>query len=133
MRIFALLAFPLATAYGAEMSKVEWGKYLAEQVAQCQSCHTPTDEKGELDASRNMKGKVQTVQPIGEIKGWHKTAPDITPASRKWKQWGGEAAMVKFLTTGLAPNGKPADPPMPAYKLKQADAEAIVEYLKTLK
>jgi hypothetical protein len=40
---------------------------------------------------------------------------------------------VKYLMTGLTPKGTPAGPPMPTYKLKEADAEAIVEYLKTLK
>jgi mono/diheme cytochrome c family protein len=80
-----------------------------------------------------MKGRVLAVQPIGEIKGWHKTSPDITPGGRMWTRWGGEAAVIKYLTTGIAPNGKPADPPMPAYKMKPADAEAVVEYLKTIK
>ena len=41
--------------------------------------------------------------------------------------------MIKFLTTGLNPGGNPAGPPMPTYKMKQDDAEAIVEYLKSLK
>jgi len=73
------------------------------------------------------------VQPIEPIEGWHKTSPDITPSGKLWNKWGGEEAMIKYLMTGLTPSGKPAGPPMPAYKLKRADAEAIVEYLKTLR
>jgi hypothetical protein len=41
--------------------------------------------------------------------------------------------MVKFLETGLDPEGHATDSHMPAYKLRPHDAEAIVAYLKTLK
>ncbi len=58
--------------------------------------------------------------------------PDLTPGSRLFTRWG-EAGIVKFLNTGLNPGGKPADRPMPSYKLSKDDAEALVEYLKTLK
>ena len=72
------------------------------------------------------------VQPIKEIKGWHKTAPDITTEGRTWQRWG-EDAVVKYLMTGLGPRGTPADAPMPAYKFKKEDAEAVAAFLKTLK
>ena len=42
-------------------------------------------------------------------------------------------ALVNFLKTGNGPFGKPADPPMPTYKMRPEDAEAVVEYLKSLK
>ncbi len=114
-------------------SKVEFGRYLAEEVGKCADCHTPKNEKGELDRTKWMKGRVMEIQPIETMKDWHKTSPDITPGGRLWTRWGGEAAMVKYLTTGLTPKGTLAGPPMPAYKMKREDAEAIVEYLKTLK
>jgi hypothetical protein len=41
--------------------------------------------------------------------------------------------MLNYLKTGLGPDGKPSDPPMPAYKLKPEDAEAVLDYLKSLK
>ena len=40
---------------------------------------------------------------------------------------------MQFFMTGLAPNGQPARPPMPQYKMNRADAEAVVAYLKSLK
>jgi len=43
------------------------------------------------------------------------------------------AQAVRFLETGRLPNGKTAAPPMPAYRFNEADARAIVAYLKTLK
>jgi mono/diheme cytochrome c family protein len=116
----------------AQDEKIERGRYLAEEVGKCQECHTPRSEKGELDREKWLKGAVLNVQPINPIPGWHKTSPDLTPGSRLWERWG-EAGLVKFLTTGAGPKGNAADPPMPTYKMKQEDAEAIVAYLKSLK
>jgi len=130
-------ALPLAIAlcipaFAADAAKIERGKYLVEEVAKCQMCHTPRLENGELDKEKWMKGAVLDFQPMKEVKGWHKTSPDLTPGSRLWSRWG-EATILKYFMTGLAMNGKPADSPMPAYKLSQADAEAVVEYFKSLK
>lgn len=111
--------------------KIARGKYLAEEVAQCQSCHTPKLQSGEYDKSKWLKGAVLNVQPIEPIQDWHKTAPDITPYGRLWKTWT-EAGVLKYMQTGLTPKGRHAGPPMPTYKLPAEDAEAIVAYLKSL-
>ena len=133
------LALPLAFAIclsalaaDSKSAMIARGKYLVEEVAKCQMCHTPRLESGEYDMSKWMKGAVLDFQPMKEVKGWHKTSPDLTPGSRLWMRWG-EATILKYLTTGLAMNGKPADPPMPAYKFTQNDAEAVLEFLKSLK
>lgn len=120
-----------ATLLAAE-DKVDYGKYLVEEVGKCQECHTPKLDNGQLDKSKWMKGATLDFQPVGTIERWHKTSPDITAAGRLWQRWG-EKAMLEYLQTGLTPKGKPADPPMPAYKMKKADAEAVVVYLKSLK
>jgi mono/diheme cytochrome c family protein len=112
---------------------VAYGKYLVEEVGKCQVCHTPRLESGELDKSKWLKGAVLDFQPLKPVEGWHKTSPDITSGSRLFGRWK-EEGLVKFLTTGVNPNnGKPADPPMPAYKVTKKDAEAMVAYLKSLK
>jgi mono/diheme cytochrome c family protein len=138
-RITALiLGLTLTGALGAQENRppndrVEWGRYLAEQVGRCQECHTPRGTDGQFDRSRWMKGAVLNLTPIQPLENWHKESPDITPAGKLWKDWGGEEAIRKYLVTGLTPKGKNAGPPMPTYTLNPADAEAIVEYLKTLK
>lgn len=113
-------------------NKIEYGRYLTEEVGKCQICHSPRTETGELDKTQWMKGGALDFAPLKPVQGWHKTAPDITSGGRLWERWG-EAGMVKFMTTGLTPRGTPSDVPMPAYKMKQEDAEALVAYLKTLK
>jgi len=129
--ILAVLTLPIGLA-AQDAAKIEYGRYLAEEVAKCADCHTPNGPDGQMDRKRLMKGKTMEVQPIQPIKDWHKTAPDLTPAGALWKKWG-EGAILKYLQTGLTPAGKLAGPPMPAYKLKPAEAEAILEYLKSLR
>ncbi len=108
------------------------GKYLVEEVAKCQDCHTPRNEKGEPDAAKWMKGGELSFQPRQPVEGWHKTTPDLSSTGRIWKRWGDEN-FVKFMTTGIGPRGHAADAPMPAYRLTEDDAEAVVAYLKSLK
>lgn len=111
--------------------QTERGKYLVEEVAKCQDCHSPRLPDGQFDRTKWLKGSVLGFQPIEPIKEWHKTAPDLTSSGRLWQRWK-EKGIVEFLKTGLGPSGHKADPPMPTYNLKPEDAEAIVAYLKTL-
>lgn len=130
-RYILIAALTLTPSLFAASDTVERGRYLVEEVAKCQMCHTPKLESGEYDKSKWLKGMTLDVQPIGTIKGWHKTSPDLTPSGRLFGRWKDEG-LVKYLQTGLNPRGAAADPPMPAYKMKEEDAKAIVEYLKTL-
>jgi len=115
----------------AQNPKIDRGRYLVEEVARCQECHTPKLAGGAFDRSKWFKGAVLNFQPIEPIKGWHKTSPDLTRSSSLWMKWG-EKALLNYLITGQGPKRTPADPPMPAYKLKPEDADAVVEYLKSL-
>jgi hypothetical protein len=123
-----ILAYPVL----AQLDTLARGKYLVEEVARCQECHTPKTVDGKFDETKWLKGATLKVQPIDEMKGWHKTSPDLTSTSRLWQSWA-DAGILKFLTTGLNPRGNPAGAPMPMYKMKPDDAQAIVEYLKSLK
>ncbi len=110
---------------------VERGKYVVENAAMCGDCHTPM-LNGKPDASKQLKGSTLGFQPIGEVPGWHKTAPDISSTSQLFMRWGDDG-FKKFLETGLNPRGHAADPPMPQYRFSQEDAAAILQYLKTVK
>jgi mono/diheme cytochrome c family protein len=129
-RLFLMASFVL-TLYAADAEKIARGKYLVE-VGQCGTCHTPKKDDGTFDETRLLKGAVLDIQPLTTIPRWHKTAPDLTPTSSLWKKWG-EGAMYKYLQTGLAPSGRPAGPPMPQYKMTADDADAVIQYLKSLK
>jgi cytochrome c2 len=124
------LALAVVFALGQD-DKVARGKYLVEEVAKCQDCHTPKMDNGNYIKSSWMKGAAIAVMPAVPTPGWHAAAPDITPNSAVWKRWGDDA-MVTFLETGKTPRGGAAGPPMPTYTLKHDDAVAVVAFLKTL-
>lgn len=115
----------------AQEDKVARGKYLVEEVAKCQDCHTPKMDNGNYFKSAWMKGSTLNLAPVSPIQGWHSSAPDITPNGAVWKRWN-EEGMINFLVTGKSPRGGSAGAPMPTYTLKREDAEAIVAFLKTL-
>lgn len=115
----------------AQDSKVQRGKYLVEEVARCQECHTPRTETNDLDRAKWMKGATLVAAPSTPIEGWHQKSPDISSTSPLWQRWGDEG-VAKFLETAKNPRGGKAGAPMPAYTLSQADAEAIATYLKSL-
>lgn len=112
-------------------TRLERGKYLAEEVGRCQECHTPKLEDGSFDKSQWMKGATLVGIPAKPIEDWHQKAPDITSTSKLWENWKYEG-FVKFLQTGKTPRNRFAGPPMPAYTMKPEDAEAITAYLKSL-
>ncbi len=108
-------------------SEVARGKYLVESVAMCGQCHTPRDEKGNLDRSRWLQGSPLPYMPAKPDSDWPINAPRIggtPPAS--------DADMVKLLTTGVWTTGKALRFPMPQFRMEHSDAEAVVVYLKSL-
>jgi mono/diheme cytochrome c family protein len=103
------------------------GAYLVNSVAQCATCHTPRDAKGELDAARHLQGAPIWFKPTNaKFEKWEDAVPDITASglATKWS----EEKLVKLLTS----TGVEADAPMPAFKLTADDAHAVVAYLRSL-
>ncbi len=115
--------FPSETAAGP----AEHGKYLAESVAMCADCHTPRNERGEMDTKRWLRGTTIDFQPIHPVPDWAREAPGIAGLPKL-----GDAAVIRLLETGELPDGHRARPPMPPYRMSHADAVAVAAYLKTL-
>jgi mono/diheme cytochrome c family protein len=110
-------------------AQVARGKYLVEGVGLCADCHTPHNERGEPDRARWLIGAPIAFQPLQPIPGWANVAPSIAGLPNGWT----DADMIRFLQTGIRRNGMPPGPPMPPYRLNQADAEAVTAYLKSLR
>jgi mono/diheme cytochrome c family protein len=104
------------------------GEYLVKAIGQCGDCHTPMNEKGEFVPGKWLQGEKLEFASIVPMPVWADTSPNIAGLPG----WNHEKA-VQFFMTGLAPNGQPARPPMPQYKMNRADAEAVVAYLQSLK
>ena len=126
-----LIACVAGAVVAAQDSKVQRGKYLVEEVARCQECHTPRTDTNDFDRAKWMKGATLVAAPSTPIEGWHQKSPDISSTSPLWQRWGDEG-IAKFLETAKNPRGGKAGAPMPAYMLSPADAEAITTYLKSL-
>jgi mono/diheme cytochrome c family protein len=109
-------------------SQIARGEYLVKAVGQCGYCHTPLTLTGGYVMDKWLQGKRLEFAPLIPIPIWAETSPNIAGLPG----WETEKA-VQFFMTGLAPNGQPARPPMPAYKMNRADAEAVVAYLQSLK
>ncbi len=101
------------------------GRYLVEDVGLCGDCHTPQDERGAPIKSQWLQGAPLTFKPTVPVPGWVERAPAIAGLPGFDQE-----SAVKFLTTGLATNGAPANPPMPQFRFNHQDAAAIVAYLK---
>jgi mono/diheme cytochrome c family protein len=109
---------------------IRHGEYLVSSATMCGDCHTPQDDRGQPDRSRLLQGGALPIRPKKEAHDWADESPDIT-ASGLTGEWS-EEAMVKFLTTGINPDGKKAMAPMPAFRLNATDARAVVLYLKSV-
>jgi mono/diheme cytochrome c family protein len=130
---FVWVVMPLlaGVAVSAQDAKIQRGKYLVEEVARCQECHTPRTDTNDFDRAKWMKGATLVAAPSAPIQGWHQKSPDITSTSPLWQRWGDDG-VVKFLETAKNPRGGKAGAPMPAYTLSHDDADAIAAYLKSL-
>jgi mono/diheme cytochrome c family protein len=133
-KLWSILPVAMAILTGparGQDDRIARGKYLVEEVAKCQECHTPKMDNGNYIKSMWMKGATLNLAPAAPVPGWHAVTPDVTGAGALWKRWG-EEGMIAFLATGKTPRGTAAGAPMPAYTLKREDAEAIVAFLKSL-
>ena len=134
MAIAAVATVAFAQAPKPEAPKetrLERGKYLAEEVGRCQECHTPLLADGTFDKANWMKGATLVGIPAKPIEDWHQKAPDITSTSKLWENWKFEGFST-FLQTAKNPRGHKAGPPMPSYMMRAEDADAITTYLKSL-
>ena len=127
----SLIAVASASLEGAGQSdadRVARGEYLVNNVAMCVQCHTPRDERGELERSKLLQGApVPVVSPYPNDQ-WAFTAPRIAGLA-PWT----EEQLVTLLTTGARPTGERPKLPMLPFRMTREDAEAVVAYLRSLR
>lgn len=109
-------------------AEVARGKYLVENVAMCPQCHTPRNADGTLDHAHELEGTSEFFQPPHPDQNWPLKAPRIggdPPAN--------DQDMIRLLTTGIWTDGKPLRLPMMPFRMSEADAKAVLAYLKSVK
>ncbi len=111
------------------------GEYLVKSVAGCAECHTPRDDRGNLDPSRWMAGVPARfdVAPLDDAIG-AVSSPNLTPHATGLARWTDEQ-IRRAILDGVANDGAPLSSLMPSYvfhNMTDADARAIVVYLRSL-
>jgi len=104
----------------ASPAPIAQGKYIVNNVGMCMDCH-----------GQDLHGGPLAFGPLGALPAGVKfatKASDVVRIAHRFTP----AQMATFLETGLNPRGNSADPPMPQYRMNQADAEAVAAYLATL-
>lgn len=132
---FALVMLPAAaqTKSGAKagetanQSQLERGRYIVEDVAMCELCHTPRTENGQPDHSHWLMGGPAQLRPAYVAPTWALVEPRLAG-----RPPGTDADFIKLLTTGISRTGAPPNPPMPPFRMTRPDAEAVLAYLKSL-
>lgn len=116
-----------ATPAAAQGGLVDRGRYLVEDVAMCEECHTPRDAGGNLDESRRLQGAQIWIMPVHANPNWAMNAPALAGFGG-YSDEQGQAVLEK----GLGPNGQTIRQPMHIYHMNHADAQAIIAYLRSL-
>lgn len=105
---------------------VDRGEYLVESVVLCGDCHTPRDESMAPIETRKLQGS--PVPPMSPPEVFASIAPPIAGGPANYT----EEQFISFLQTGVRPDGSHARPPMPPYRLNEADARAVAAYITSL-
>lgn len=110
-----------------DKSEIERGRYLVEEVAKCTECHTPRNSRGELDQHAWLQGAPIWIMPVKPIPNWADRAPALAGFPGLTEEQG-----ERVLEKGTGPEGETLRPPMHIYHMNQADAKAIIAYLRSL-
>jgi mono/diheme cytochrome c family protein len=116
-----------ASSSPGQEGSIERGRYLVENVAMCEECHTPRDEKGNLDESRRLQGAAIWIVPVRRMTNWANRAPALAGFEQFTEEQG-----EQILEKGVGPNGLELQPPMHIYHMTHADAQAVIAYLRSL-
>ncbi|MCW5772975.1 MAG: cytochrome c [Rhodospirillaceae bacterium] len=130
---------PLPKSYGPPVGSVPdvprsnlvaYGAYLAGPVGHCVECHTPM-VRGRRDWSRTGLGGAVFKGPWGAS-----VSANLTPHKDDGLGGWTDAEIKRAIQTGVSKDGRKLNPPMgyPYYaRIKPADMNAIVAYLRSLK
>ena len=97
----------------------------------CQDCHTPGTLYGEPDMARQLSGSELGWSGPWGVSFPRNLTPDMETGIGSWT----EEQIVTAIRTGMRPDGRLLNPPMPwpmYSRLTDLDAHAVAKYLKSL-
>jgi mono/diheme cytochrome c family protein len=113
---------------GTDQALIDRGKYIVENVAMCERCHTQRDERGVADRGNWLMGGPTQTRPTYPSPDWTQREPRLAGSPP-----GTDEQFITLLTTGISRTGKSPNPPMPPFRMTRPDAEAVLAYLKSLR
>jgi mono/diheme cytochrome c family protein len=122
---------PTPTPAGADSasSAVERGRYITHDLSMCVQCHSPRDENGEIQRSREFAGApIPVSSPFSSRPPWAVRAPNL-----RGLEGFSDDQILRLLVEGVAHTGAAPQSPMPPFRMTQADARAVIAYLRSLK
>lgn len=121
-------------AGGASLAaKVARGEYIVDHVAACGDCHTPQGPNGPITSMYLAGNASFVVLPNGDMLGSRNLTSDETGLKNRT-----DAEIKNMFQNGLRPTAtgmEPLNPTMPYYvfhNMSDADADAVVAYLRTV-
>jgi mono/diheme cytochrome c family protein len=125
---------PPVIAIRATPAQIEHGRYLANHVANCMSCHSTRDflkRAGPVVSGTEGKGGEGFLREDGFPGNYY--APNLTPAHLlNWS----DGQIYRAITTGVSRDGHALFPVMPYEKFAHMDPndiKDIISYLRSLK
>ena len=125
----AAVAMAAACAQAApapDQTLVERGRYIVTSVGGCNDCHTPMTPTGP-DMAQSLQGADIVFAPKVDMP-WASHAPRLSGGPENFSH----EEFVAFLQTGVRPDGTHATPPMPPFRLNEADARAVAAYIESM-
>lgn len=104
----------------------ERGEYLVTAIGGCNDCDTPMTANG-AGMAHTLQGTDVIFAPAIDMP-WAPHAPQLAGGPNRYN----EVQFIRFMETGIRPDGSRATPPMPPFRLNEADARAVLTYIKTL-
>lgn len=132
MAMLGLAAAAVSACGGGSVDPVKRGEYLVTGALNCVGCHTTPDANGTPIAEKYMGGDPNRFKlPTGETLA----SSNLTPDESGLKSWT-DVEIKRAIREGVRKDGSPMWWQMPYWELKHlsdADADAVVAYLRSLK
>lgn len=128
---------PSSVKISATPEMVARGDYLANHVMGCLGCHSQVDDT--VPGEPVVPGRLGSGRDFGRLPGYpgHPRAPNLTPDPETGIGNFTDGELLRAMREGIGRDGRPLFPMMPfvtyAAAMSDADAHAVIAYLRTLK
>jgi|GEM_PF-667839 len=119
---------PLGIPVPPKAPTVEYGRYMAHDVYDCASCHTPGFSPNKTSGDDVFEGGMSFKDPEGQ----EVHSSNITFHATGLAYWTQED-FTRAVRDGIAPDGSPIRSPMPRFRgMDEEEAKALYDFLRSV-